>query len=296
MNLSGIHAPIPTPFDDRERVALDKLAANLTRWCEQGLDGVVMPGSNSEAPFLSRAERIELWRTCGEVLSGTGTGFISGTGAETTAESIELTQKAAEAGAQATLLIPPHFYRSGMTHDRLVAHYRTVADESPVPLLIYNVPAFTGIDFALETLTTLAEHPGIVGIKDSSSNVVKMAGLLAMRPDFLVFAGTGSALLPFLSIGAVGGIMALANFAAPRLRELLEAFKNGDQGEARRLQISLARINTAVTARYGVPGLKWAMDRMGFHGGICRRPLTSLSSDQARDIEGLLAEAGLRSS
>ncbi len=293
MKLSGIYAPIPTPFDAGERIALDKLASNLSRWSEQGLDGIVMPGSNSEAPYLRREERLELWRTCGEVLRGCETGFISGTGAESTADTIELTLEAAQLGAEAALIIPPHFYRSGMTHERLVAHYRAVADESPVPVLLYNVPAFTGIDFALETLSELAQHPGIVGIKDSSSNVVKMAELLAMRPDFLVFAGTGSALLPFLSIGAVGGVMALANFAAPRLKELLSAFRAGNLDEARRIQLSLTRVNAAVTARFGVPGLKWAMDQTGFYGGVCRRPLTPLGPDQAQEIDRLLVQAGL---
>lgn len=288
-SLEGIYAPITTPFDENGGLALGGLEANLRRWIGESLDGVVMPGSNSEAAYLSAEERNELWRCCGRVLKGSGTRFISGTGMETTAETIEMTQRAAEAGAEASLVIPPHFYRAAMSHDTLLAHYSAVANESPIPILVYNVPAFTGISFQPETLFALAEHPRIVGVKDSSSNVVNMARVLAARPEFQVFAGTGSALLPFLSLGAVGGIMALANFASPRLRELLDAFNAGRKDRARQIQLSVAEINTAVTARFGVPGLKYAMDRSGFYGGPCRLPLLPLKKQARDEIDTLLA-------
>ena len=164
------------------------------------------------------------------------------------------------------------------------------ADASPIPLLVYNVPAFTNIDFAPATLLTMAEHEQIVGCKDSSANVVKIASVLAARPDFQVFAGTGSALLPFLTIGAAGGIMALANFAAEPLRRLWDAFHAGRFDEARRLQLALANINNAVTAKYGVAGLKYAMDRTGFRGGALRRPLQPLDADGRAEIDRLLAK------
>ena len=234
-SLSGIFAPIVTPFNDDETIAFDKLEFNLLKWAEQGLNGVVMPGSNSESVFLTRDERIEIWKVCAAVLEGTGTRFLAGTGAETTTETIELTCIAGEIGAHATLILPPYFLQSHRCRiDVLAAHYRAVADESPIPLLVYNVPAFTGVDFSLPTLEALADHPNIIGVKDSSSNVVKMANLRASCPDFQVFAGTASALLPFLSIGAVGGIMALANFAAVPLLRLRNAFLAGKMAEAER--------------------------------------------------------------
>jgi 4-hydroxy-2-oxoglutarate aldolase len=139
----------------------------------------------------------------------------------------------------------------------------------------------------------MAEHPRIIGVKDSSASVVKIASLLAARPDFQVFAGTGSALLPFLSIGAVGGIMALANFAAVPLRKLMEAFQAGRIAEARQIQLALAEINSAVTSRFGVSGLKYAMDKAGFYGGPPRRPLLPLKEDGRSEIDRLLANLAL---
>ena len=288
--LGGLYPPIPTPFDERDQVAVDHLQRNLARWINEPLDGIVMPGSNSEAVFLSPAERSLVWRVCADVLRPSGKRFIAGTGAETTAATIALTQEAAEWGAVATLVIPPHFYKPSLAHDALVTHYRAIADASPIPILLYNVPAFTGVDFALPTLLALAEHPNIVGMKDSSSNVVKMAELRAQRPDFQIFAGTGSALLPFLSIGAVGGIMALANVAAAPLRRLTDAFERGDLVEARQIQLALAPLNSAITSRYGVAGLKYAMDQAGFYGGPTRRPLLPLNDAARREIDRLLAE------
>lgn len=289
VNLAGLYPPIPTPFDDQERIALAKLEANLQRWVRQPLDGVVMPGSNSEAAFLTEAERLEVWQVCAPILRSAGKRFIAGTGAETTAETLALTQRAAELGAVATLVLPPYFYKSALTHDALVAHYQAVADASPIPILLYNVPAFTGVDFALATFLTLAEHPQIVGVKDSSSNIVKMAELLAQRPDFQVFAGTGSVLLPFLSIGAVGGIMGLANVAAEELRDVVVAFEHNQRDVARQRQLALAGLNSAVTARFGVAGLKYAMDQSGLYGGPTRRPLLPLGAAARAEIDRLLA-------
>ncbi len=288
-NLAGLYPPIPTPFDADERIDFTKLEANLQYWTSQPLDGVVMPGSNSEAAFLSQSERIEVWEHTAPVLKAAGKRFIAGTGAETTAETIHLTTLAAEMGAVATLVLPPYFYKASLTHDALVAHYRAVADASPIPVLLYNVPAFTGVDFALATFLALADHPQIVGVKDSSSNVVKMVEVLAERPDFQVFAGTGSALLPFLSVGAVGGIMALANVAAAPLRALMNAYQDGDIATARRIQHAVSGLNSAITARFGVSGLKYAMDQIGIYGGPTRRPLLPLGAPARAEIDRLLA-------
>jgi 4-hydroxy-2-oxoglutarate aldolase len=287
-NLAGIYPPITTPFNAEESIAFDCLESNLEKWLVQPLDGVVMPGSNSEAAHLSEDERVAIWQACAQGLRGSGKRLIAGTGAESTAATIRLTVKAAELGAQAALVLPPYFYKPSLTPEVLIAHYRAVADASPIPLLVYNVPAFTGVDFAPATLLTLAEHPQIVGVKDSSASVVKIASLLANRPDFQVFCGTGSALLPFLSLGAVGGIMALANFAAAPLRRVWDAFHQGRMDEARRVQLALADINSAVTARFGVSGLKYTMDCSGYYGGPPRRPLLPLGAAARAEVDRLL--------
>jgi 4-hydroxy-2-oxoglutarate aldolase len=293
LNLAGLYPPIPTPFDAAGQVAYDKLEENLHAWLTQPLDGIVMPGSNSEAAFLTRDERIQIWRVCAKVLRDSGKRLIAGTGVETTAETIELTKIAAELGAEAALVLPPYFYKPALTHDVLVAHYQAIADESPIPILIYNVPLFTGVDFTPETLITLAKHPQIIGAKDSSANVVKMAEVLAAQPDFQVLSGSAGALLAFLSIGAVGGIVALANIAAAPLRRVMDSFQAGDLATARQTQYSLMGINKAITIRFGVSGLKYAMDRVGLYGGPSRRPLLPLHDTGQAEIDRLLRASGL---
>lgn len=287
--LAGLYPPIIIPFDEEGALALDQLEANMARWLAQPLDGVLVPGSNSEAVHLSQEELLAVWRLCGPLLRAAGKRFIAGVRGDSTAEAISAVQLAGEAGADAALMLPPYFYKGAMTHPVLTAHFRAVADASPLPILLYNVPAFTGVDFPLETLLALAEHPQIVGMKDSSINVVKSASVLANRPGFQVFAGTGGALLPFLSLGAAGGIMALANFAAVPLRRLYDAFHAGRWEEARQIQLQLVDINSAVTARFGIPGLKYAMDQTGFYGGSPRRPLLPASTEARQTIDTLLA-------
>jgi 4-hydroxy-2-oxoglutarate aldolase len=291
--LAGLYPPIPTPFHADERINLQQLERNLERWLAEPLDGIVMPGSNSEAAYLTHEERVLLWETCALALRGTNRRLIAGTGAETTAETIALTEGAAAYGAAAALVIPPFFYKAAMGHDVLVAHYRAVADASPIPVLLYNVPAFTGLDFALPLMAELVAHPNIVGVKDSSSNVVKMAGLLAAAPEAAIFAGTGSALLPFLSIGAAGGIVALANVAARPLRQVLELFERGDLAGARRIQLALVALNDSITTRHGVAGLKYAMDRVGLFGGPARRPLLPLGATARAEIDHQIAQLRL---
>ena len=290
LNLSGIYPPITTPFNDDESLALNKLEDNLHQWARQPIAGVIMPGSNSESPYLSREEKIAIWQTCAAVLKPTGKRLIAGTGLESTRDTIELTVKAAELGAEAALVLPPAFFKAQMNHDALLAHYFAVADASPIPLLVYNAPAFTGVDIQPATLLALASHVRIIGAKDSSANVVKIASVLAARPDFQIFAGTASALLPFLSLGAVGGVMALANFAAVPLRRILDAFLAGNMAEAQRIQLSVAEINAAVTSRFGVSGLKYAMDCCGFYGGPSRRPLQPAAAEMRAEIDRLLAK------
>ena len=292
-DLAGIYPPIIIPFGDDEKIRYDMLEANIHKWNAQPMDGIVVPGSNSEAVHLTLDERIQVWKTCAPLMKESGKRFIAGAGGDSTAEAIKLTQTAGNLGADAVLMLPPYFYKPAMTHEVLVAHFWAVADACPLPILLYNVPAFTGIDFLPHTLLKLAEHPQIIGLKDSSTNVIKAASVLAHRPDFQIFAGTGSALLPFLSLGAVGGIMALANFAALPLRRLYDAFHAGDVAEARRIQLTLVEINSAVTARYGVPGLKYAMDRCGFYGGPPRRPLLPVGEEVRRVIDAQLADLQL---
>lgn len=292
-DLRGIYPPIPTPFTDQEKLDLQALRSNLEVWVDTPLAGVVTPGSNSELPHLSSKEKVELWRICQAVLEPAGKHFIAGTGTDTTRDSIRLTQQAADLGARAALVITPHFYTPLMTQHALMAHYTAIADQSPIDIILYNVPQFTGVVLQPATVIALADHPRIVGIKDSSANLVSMARVLSRQPDFLVFSGSGSALLPFLTMGAVGGIMALANIAPNPLQQILHDVQAGNMDRARKTQLRLAELNTAITAKYGIPGLKYAMDRLGLEGGSSRRPIQPLSTQAKNDIDGLITRANL---
>lgn len=281
----GVFAPIPIPFKADESVDYDSLSKNLDKWIASSLTGVVMPGSNSEAPYINDQERAEIWKVVGEKFKTSSKLFIAGTGLETTKDTIQQTLLSAQYGACATLIVPPNYYKGQMTHEVLVKHYTAVADASPIPVFVYNVPQFSGIDFTLDTLLAMAEHPNIVGIKDSSSNILKMTSLLSHRPDFIVFAGTGGAVLPFLSVGSPGNITAFANFGSESISKIMDAFAAGDMLQARKLQLAITALNTCVTSKYGIPGLKYAMDQLGYYGGPSRRPLLPVSQSAKAEID-----------
>ena len=220
--------------------------------------------------------------------------IIAGSGLHATRETVQQTVAMAERGADAALVITPSYYKSRMDDRALLAHYLRVADESPIPIILYNVPANTGIDMSADTIVPLSEHPNIIGLKDSSGNVAKIAEVVLRSPqDFQVLAGSASFLLGALAVGAVGTISALANIAPGALAELMQAFHSGDRARASTLQQKLVRPNTAVTARFGVAGLKLALDLLGYYGGPTRSPLQPLNADQKSELRQTLAEADL---
>ena len=293
ISLRGCFPPIPTPFDAEGRVDLDRLSSNLESWQKTPLAGFAVLGSNGEAVFLKEEEKIEIWKRAGETISKDRL-FIAGTGCEATAETLGLTEKAARMGANAAMVVTPHYYKASMDHRALLHHYTTLADRSPIPIILYNVPAFTGIDLGLETIRELARHPNVIGLKESSGNLVKIAQLAAFPDDtFQVLAGSGSFLFPALAVGAVGGVMALASVAAHALADLVESYGNGQMKKAREIQNRLIPPNLAVTARFGIPGLKAAMDLIGMYGGPVRAPLLPLNETEKNELERVLRQAGI---
>ncbi|UCF81958.1 MAG: dihydrodipicolinate synthase family protein [Desulfobacteraceae bacterium] len=293
ISLKGCFPPIPTPFDDRGKVDHDRLALNLEKWQETPLSGFVVLGSNGEVVFLKEEEKIETWKTAGATIKPDRL-FIAGTGCESSIETIELTEKAANVGAHAAMVVTPHYYRARMDHRSLVTHYTMIADRSPIPIILYNVPGFTGIDLSVETVNELAQHPNIIGLKESSGNLVKIGQLVQSAGDaFQVLAGSGSFLLPALAVGAVGGVMALACVAPHALAELIQSFDKGDLKRARDLQLRLIRANAAVTTKFGIPGLKAAMDLTGMYGGPVRPPLLPLEQQEKGEVKSILRKAGI---
>ena len=293
IRLNGIFPPVPTPFTAEGGLALPSLKENLAHWNRFDLRGYIVLGSNGEFVFLSEQEKLKVLETA-RTTTPPDRLLIAGTGCEGTRETVELTKKAAASGADAALVLTPSYYKGRMTPEALVRHYHTVADASPIPILIYNMPACTGIDLDAATIAAIATHPNIIGLKDSGGNVVKMGDIRQLvGPEFQVLAGSASFLLPALSIGAVGGVLALANIAPEQCLAIHQRFQDGEWKQAREIQVRMIPVNAAVTRGWGVPALKTAMDMLGLYGGPVRPPLLPLSDTFKAQLRNILVEGGI---
>jgi 4-hydroxy-2-oxoglutarate aldolase len=292
IDLHGIFPPIPTPFI-KEHIAYDELAANIEKWSKTGLKGLVAMGSNGEYIYLSAEEKRKFVQKVVEITPN-HMQVIAGTGCESTWETIELTRDCAECGAHAALVVTPHYYGGKMNEAAMLAYFTTVADNSPIPILLYNVPKFTNINMAAGLVAQLSQHPNIVGIKDSTGNVMQL-GEMANLVDagFYLLVGTAGALFGALTLGCVGGVLALANIAPQICVRIYQLVQEGNFEEAKNLQLNMVPVNKAVTATYGVPGLKAAMDMLGYFGGDPRPPLLPSSEKEKSEIREILIKAGL---
>ncbi|MCK4765530.1 MAG: dihydrodipicolinate synthase family protein [Candidatus Aminicenantes bacterium] len=294
IKLQGVYPPIPTPFDNNGTVAEEALKKNLSFLNRFDLRGYVVLGSNGEFVLLSKDEKLQVLRTAREAIPMNKL-LIAGTGCQSTRETIELTKGAAGIGADAALVLPPHYYKKLMTLEVLRTHFFAAADASPIPVLVYNMPACTGIDLDEDTIAALSEHHNIIGLKDSSGNVTKIGALNNRLEGFQILAGSGSFFLPALSVGAVGGIMALANIAPRECLTLHDHFLSGRTESARELQQKMIPVNAAVTSRWGVPALKAAMDFLGLYGGPVRSPLLPVSPEILTKLKEILNEGNITS-
>ena len=293
VSFRGVFPPIPTPFDAEGNVHYQALAENLGRWNQYGLAGYVVLGSNGEGVLLAEEEKVRVWETARQVIPSAKL-LIAGTGCESTRQTLALTCKAAEAGADAALVVTPHYYSAKMTSDSLVQHYCAVADASPIPILVYNVPKFTNVNMDAAAVARVARHPNIVGIKDTSGNVTQLADTVRLAgPGFQMLAGSASFFFPGLAVGAVGGILALANIAPDQCLELHRLFATGAWAEAAELQRRMIPVNAAVTARFGIAGLKAALDMLGYYGGPVRSPLLVLTKSESQTLRQILLEGGI---
>jgi 4-hydroxy-2-oxoglutarate aldolase len=292
IDLHGVFPPITTPFIDG-KVAYDKLACNVEKWSRTGLKGFVVLGSNGEYVYLSEEEK----RTVVDTVVQSATEemlIIAGTGCESTAETIRLTEDCARLGAHAALVVTPHYYAGRMREAALMKHFSKLADHSPIPILLYNVPQFTHINMAADFVARLSEHPNIIGLKDSSGNVIQLGEILnGVAKDFNVLVGTAGVLFSGLTLGCVGGISALANVAPEACVKIFDLVKAGDLDAARELQLKMIPVNQAVTVVYGVPGLKAALDMRGYFGGDPRLPLLPSSEQERSEMEAILKKADL---
>jgi 4-hydroxy-2-oxoglutarate aldolase len=294
LSLAGLFPPVPTPFSPDGALDLGALRALLRGLGDDPLAGYVLGGSNGEFTSLSAAERLEVVSAAREVVPRERL-LIAGSGAESTRETIALTREMAARGADAVLVVTPSYFRGKMTAAALEGHFRQVADAAPVPVILYNVPANTGVDLPAAAAIALAAHPNIIGLKDSGGDLQKMALVLREtdRVRFEVLAGSAGFLLPALVLGAVGGIAALANLAARPLDRMMACLRAGALDEARAIQVRLVEANLAVTARFGVAGLKAALALCGRPAGVVRPPLLPLAGEESAALKAILVRAGL---
>jgi 4-hydroxy-2-oxoglutarate aldolase len=288
----GIYTPIVTPFKENEEIDYEKMKYNLDKWGKTDLDGIVVLGSNGEFIYLSFEEKVELIKFVVDNFNKEKK-IIVGTGCDSTKETIELSKKAAELGADAALVLPPHYYKGSMKEEILYQHYIDVAEESPIPVMIYNMPGNTGINLSPALVARLSKHNNIVGIKDTSGNIVQIAEMVRdTDDDFAVFAGNAGYLLPALAVGARGATLALANAMPEECCRLVSLFNEGKLKEAKDLQLKMIEINFAVTGKFGVSGLKAALDMLGYQGGYPRRPLRDASEKDKETIKDILVRYG----
>jgi 4-hydroxy-2-oxoglutarate aldolase len=293
IKLNGILPPVTTPFNERGDVDYGALASNIARYNETGLVGYVALGSNGEAVHLAADERRRVIETVKRAATPEHT-IVAGVNDLSTRSAIEAARAGADCGADAVLVITPYFYKGSMTQERLFLHFSEVADQSPVPVLIYNVPQNTGVVIESATVAALGAHQNIIGAKDSAGNMGAISETLRLVPEgFAVMVGNGGIVYPALTMGATGAILGVA-CAAPRVCvELHAAAKAGDQARGRDLQNRLAPLSHIVTAGLGVPGLKAAMEMLGYAGAFARAPLSPVSSSDKERIAIVIRQTGL---
>ncbi|NLD06307.1 MAG: dihydrodipicolinate synthase family protein, partial [Synergistaceae bacterium] len=286
MKITGIFAPVPTPFASDGSLDIEAWRINLRIWKESALDGIVICGSNGEMPFVTLEERVILTKIALEETEGK-LKLMAGAHFPSTRETISCTKALASAGAGDLLLLPPHYFKGNQK--AILNYFLEVADSSPVPIFIYNMPANTGVDIETETIISASQHPNIKGIKDTSGNMTKLGYLAAAAPeDFSVFGGTGNWFLAALSMGACGGTMAASILYPNTCRKINTSFLENNVRDAMELQAKLLPVSDALTRRFGVPGLKAALDSKGMKGGPCRSPLLPVSEEVKKEIMTIL--------
>ncbi|HZP46913.1 MAG TPA: dihydrodipicolinate synthase family protein [Vicinamibacterales bacterium] len=276
MKLSGVFAPIPTPIDDHDRVDTHRLRAALDKWIKRPLAGFVVLGSNGEAALLDEVEADRVIVAAREAIPREQT-MIVGTGRESTQATIHATKRAAELGADYVLVRTPGFFKSQMTTDVFVRHYTAVADASPVPVLLYNFTAVTGVNLLPAAVARLGTHANIVGMKESGGDIAQITEVIAGTPaDFQMIAGSLATFYAALCVGCVGGILAPACVVAEACVQLYELTRAARHDEAQRLQQELLPIARLLGGGgYGVAGLKAALSVIGYDVGMPRPPLVA---------------------
>ncbi len=289
MKLRGIFPPLTTPFSDNGDVDLKRLRKNVERYNQTKLSGYVMNGSTGESVLLGWDEVEKLWATAREAADSDKV-MVAGTGSESTAETIRNTKRAAALGFQAALVRTPSYYKPLMTFEAETTHFFRVADASPIPVLIYSVPIFTNYTVEAPLVAKLATHPNIVGIKESSGNVQRMKDIVTATPKgFNAMTGSALTLSEALDAGAAGAILAIACVVPDACVDLYEASRRGETERVEQIKKQAIAPAAALVTKFGIAGLKWAMDRVGYYGGAPRAPLLPVNESAKVELDAILA-------
>jgi 4-hydroxy-2-oxoglutarate aldolase len=289
MKLHGIFAPLTTPFDADGNVALGQMRSNVALYNKTKLAGYVPNGSTSESVLLRWEEVYKVWETVRDAATPEKI-LIAGTGAESTEETIEHTNRAAKIGYAVALVRTPSFYKPSINDHMLAEHYLRVADAARIPVMVYSVPVFTHVTVGASLIERVGKHPNIVGMKDSSGDVAGVAAIIAAAPkEFQTLTGSASTLYEALQAGAVGAILGLADAFPDLCAEIYAAAGAGDRAKAQTLAQKLLVPSKMLLMDYGIAGLKYAMERLGFYGGLPRLPLLAVSDAGKVEIEAMLA-------
>ena len=289
--MAGVFVPISTPFADDEAVDYDALIFNLARYAQSGVLGYLALGSNGENRSLTEEEKIRVLATIVRH-KGAGQVVMAAATYDAQRDTERFLKQAAELGADFGLVLSPGYFRKQMTEDVLFRYFSTLADTSPIPLLIYNAPGFCGVTVTPALAGRLAGHPGIAGMKDSAASGIEQ--FLQFESDsFHVLAGSANFLFPAMMNGSVGGTVSLANSFPSIVMELFRHGQARDEAQGVPLQARVTRINKMISGPYGPSGVKAAMNLGGFKGGIPRRPLLPLTAAQVEEMRKVLIEEGL---
>ena len=286
MKLQGIYPPVATPFDHEGNIWKVKVQHNIEKWNLTGLSGYVVSGSTGESVMLTAEEKVQLWRWVAEFAAPEKT-LIAGTGVESVRETVALTNCAASIGYKAAMVRTPHYYKNLLNNPGAqMLYFRAVADQSNIPIIIYNWPQATGLDISPDAVAELSHHPNIIAIKESSGNLEKVLQMIReVKKGFQVLVGSAPTLASSLTAGAVGAILAFANAAPYATISIWEAHRTREPDAAMDWQNRIGKAAVLVTAKYGVPGLKHAMDLAGYYGGPPRLPLTPPCPGAKKEIE-----------
>jgi 4-hydroxy-2-oxoglutarate aldolase len=291
LRLQGIFPPITTPFDHAGNIYAAKVQHNVEKWNRTSLSGYAVMGSTGESVFLTTDEKITMWELVAKHADSEKM-LIAGTGMESVRETVCLTNRAAEMGYKAAMVRTPHYYKNLVNRaDAQALYYRAVADQSRIPLIIYNWPQATGVDIPVEAVVQISEHPNVIAIKESSGNLEKVMQLIReVRHGFQVLVGSAPTLWPSLLMGACGAILAYANAAPYSTIAIWEAYRTREEAAGLDWQNRIGRAAALVTTKYGIPGLKYAMDLNGYYGGPPRLPLTTPTAEAKKEIEEAFAD------